>query len=601
VVSTDQTPEPESAPGNRASDTPETTQAPDAPGTSAASGSPGPPHTPDAAATPGATCEAPEPGEASHARVESGTLRPRRSALLAVSVAVAVLLAGGGGAYWASTAWDSGGGDGGRAAGPGNPPPLRLDGYVRGGPVNGNGIAPGEPNPYGTRYRADGPLPDGPDSAPVYRPRGEVTRAQAEQLAKALGVPGAPRLAQEAWRFGLPRDGSGPALEVGRKAPGTWSYVRYGRGGVADCYKPPVKGPKAGEDTTAPSPSVSSSPAARCPSPGGLPRGGNSGPGGDGTGPVSEEKAKKAAAPVLNGIGLSDAKLDASQTIGAVRVVNANPVLDGLPTYGWQTGLQIGSDGRVVAGTGQLAQLKKGPGYPVLSAEETLRALNNAGRGRPAGIGGCASPVPLSGATGAEEPAGGTAETLPCANPKTVTPKPVPVHDAVFGLAVHSVDGRQALVPSWMFEVGQPGAKGTQSTFTVTYPAVRPQYIAPPSPGGEPGRGTGDQPGSGSAAPDRPATSVPVESYRADGRTLILRFWGGVCTDYSASAAVYPRTVRVRITGKDKKPGQVCIKIAKLFEKKVHLSQPLDGRTVVDATTGRAVPRRAGTPEPSTH
>ena len=44
------------------------------------------------------------------------------------------------------------------------------------------------------------------------------------------------------------------------------------------------------------------------------------------------------------------------------------------------------------------------------------------------------------------------------------------------------------------------------------------------------------------------------------------------------------------VTGKDKRPHQVCVKIAKEFTRSVTLDKPLDGRKVVDAGTGEPVP-----------
>ncbi|MGP3924045.1 hypothetical protein [Streptomyces sp. 8N616] len=538
--------------------------------------------------TDGTPKSTPDPDRPTH-----GTPWRRRPTLVAVSVAAAVLLAGGGGAYWASTA--SEGGDGTPAAGQGEPPPLELDGYARGEAGDGPGIAPGEPDPQGARYRATGELPDGPDSAPVYRAQDGVTRAQAEKLAKALGVSGAPRLVDDTWKFGLTRDASGPTLDVSKKAPGTWTYVRYGKGGGPECAEPPMSAPQNGEGDGS-----SASRPTGCATPDG-PDGADGSGGGDGAGPVSQEKAKKAAEPVLDGIGLSEAKLDASRTIGAVRIVNANPVYGELPSYGWQTGLQVGSDGQVVGGSGHLTELKKGPDYPVLGAADTLKLLNKASGGGKVGIGGCASAVPHDGREPGGEP--GEAHTLPCAAPDQAQqePKPLKVRDAVFGLAIHFVAGQQALVPSWMFEVEQPSAKGKQSTYTVTHPAVQEKYIAqaaPQSPGG-PGTG-GDEPTAQPAEPGKPGkpgagTPVHVDSYSADDGTLTVRFWGGVCSDYSASADTSsPGTVKVQVTGKEKKPGQVCIKIAKLFEKKVTLDKPLGDRKVVDAATGKAVQKGTG-------
>ncbi|CAM5731308.1 hypothetical protein SHIRM173S_04616 [Streptomyces hirsutus] len=104
---------------------------------------------------------------------------------------------GAAGAYLAASAvGGSGGGTTPGANGDGTPPPLTLDAYAEGG---AHGIAPGEPNPYGATYRADGPLPEEPGSAPVYRARGQITEAQVAGLAKALGVDGKPVAEGEAW------------------------------------------------------------------------------------------------------------------------------------------------------------------------------------------------------------------------------------------------------------------------------------------------------------------------------------------------------------------------------------------------------------------
>ncbi|MGP3984376.1 hypothetical protein [Streptomyces sp. KR80] len=547
-MSSDHTPEPEGTPDDRV---------PGAAETADASGAPDTPET--------------------HV-----TAPRRRSTLIAASVAAAVLLAGGGGAYWASTASGDGTGNGSPAAGQGDPPPLRLDGYGRGDGKNGPGIAPGEPDPSGARYRADGPLPDGPDAAAVHRVQGEVTRAQAERLAKALDVQGAPRLVQETWKFGQTRDAAGPTLDIAKKAPGTWTYVRYGAGGGCTEPVPPPEGGKGdGASTSSP---------ARCPAPGEHPSAPDGGKGGDGTGPVSEERAKKAAAPVMKSIGLSDAKLAADQTIGALRIVNAEPVVDGLPTYGWQTGLQVGSDGQVVGGSGHLAELVAGPEYPVLGAEETLKELNKAGRPGKVGIGGCASPVPHKERDGGGEGSiAAEAGTLPCPPRNDAKPKPSTVRDAVFGLAVHFVAGRQALVPSWMFEVELPGATGSQNTYTVTHPAVHPKYLAQSAPGGEK---PGDEPTTEPGKPGGRVETQHIDGYSIDGRTLILHFWGGVCSDYSASADVSSGTVKAKVIGKEKKPGHACIKIAKRFQEKVTLDEPLGDRKVVDASSGKAVPKK---------
>ncbi|MFJ6927965.1 hypothetical protein ACIQUP_11760 [Streptomyces nigra] len=465
----------------------------------------------------------------------------RRSSAAVATVAAAVLLVGGGGAYLAANA--SGGSDGSAATGAGGstPPPLNLDGATDGG--GSPGIAPGEPNPYGVKYRAGGELPDGPGSAPVYRATGEVGADDVARLAEALGVDGTPVSRGETWHIGV-KDGSGPTLQVDKKASGAWTFQRFAAGtddcrGVAECSKAPSA--RAGD-------------------------------------PPAEDAAKKAAEPVLEAAGLDEAKLDTSQVMGAQRVVHAEPVVDGLPTYGWTTGVTVNAQGEVVGGSGLLESPEKGDTYPVLSAEKTLGLMNRtpAADGR-TGIGGCADPVPLKDSTAVHCEA---APDAPSKDTDTVT-----VEKAVFGLAAHAVDGRQALVPSWLFEVRAPEAR---DSFTVTHPAVDPEYLASSS--GEATDGPSPRP---SGPKDDPSASpvtrnVTVEGYKAEGRELTVTFTGGVCADYDVTASESGGAVTVRVT-ETTRPEKVCILIAKVFHRTVQLDEPLGDRKVV-GTDGQSVP-----------
>ncbi|MGW5474216.1 hypothetical protein [Streptomyces chartreusis] len=475
----------------------------------------------------------------------------RRSPAIIASVAAAVLLVGGGGAYLAANA--SGGSDGGTSSGaPGGetPPPLHLDGYTEAGGTGG--IAPGEPNPYGATYKAGGELPDGPGSAPVYRAGGEVGTAEVARLAEALGVDGTPVAQGETWRVGA-SDGAGPSLQVNKQAPGTWTFYRYSPG-TDNCRSTTV---------------CAKAPADRA---------------GD---PVSEDAAKKAAAPVLKAVGQDDAKLDAGQVMGDQRVVNADPVVGGLPTYGWTTGVTVNAQGEVVGGSGQLKAPVKTDTYPVLSAEKTLGLMNAAPKAdHRMGIGGCASPVPLKDRM--EAPCG--AEASMQASGSTGAPPEqdtITVEKAVFGLASHYVDARQALVPSWLFEVRTQGA---QDSFTVTYPAIDPKYLDSATPSQEPS----GQPSPRPTGPKDDSTASPVtrnvgvDAYKADDSKLTVAFTGGVCADYKVTASENGDEVTVRVT-ETSQPDEVCILIAKVFHKTVQLDKPLGDRKVV-GTDGQAVP-----------
>ncbi|MGW0829840.1 hypothetical protein [Streptomyces prunicolor] len=481
----------------------------------------------------------PEPDLPLHAHSpETDDPRPTRSRspLVIASVAAAVLLVGGGGAYLASSSSSSGGsgdGTGSAASGAdGTPPPLALDGYSAGGT---GGIAVGEPNPYGQTYRAAGTLPGGPKSAAVYSPEGTVTKDDVARLARALGVVGTPVAEGQYWKVGG-QDASGPSLQVNKTAPGMWTFSRYAPGtddctGTSNCRKDPAA------------------------------------PASD---PVSVAVAKKAAAPILKAVGQDDAKVDASQLMGAQRVVNAEPVIGGLPTHGWTTGLTVSAQGEVVGGSGQLAAPMKGDVYPVLSAQKTLDLMNAAPRtDHRMGIGGCASPVPLKDRL--EAPCGQSTDAASA----SATPASAAVEHAVFGLAVQSVDGEQALVPSWLFEVRQPGG---QDTFTVTYPAIDPKYLA---------SANTPTPTASSTATAKPH-DVKADGWSADGKSLTVAFTGGVCADYKASAVESSGEVTVTVTATPW-PDKICVMIAKVYHQTVQLKAPVGDRKVV-GPDGEAIP-----------
>ncbi|MEU3618335.1 hypothetical protein ABZ725_39340 [Streptomyces sp. NPDC006872] len=468
----------------------------------------------------------------------------RRSPVLVASVAAAVLLVGGGGAYLTSTSVNGSGGGGsgsGAPSGDSTPAALLLDDYSggTGTPEGGtSGIAPGEPNPYGVTYSAAGTLPEGPGSAPVYWAKGEVTKDEVAGLAKALGVEGTPVVDGEAWKVGAGNDGSGPVLRVNRQAPGMWTFTRYAPG-TDNCSGGTVK--------CTPTPAT---------------------PAGD---PVSEAAAKKAAAPVLKAVGQDEAKVDASQVMGAQRVVNADPVIGGLPTYGWTTGISVGAQGEIVGGNGQLEAPAKGDTYPLLSAQEALDALNMAsGSDHRMGIGGCATPVPTKDRL--ESPCGASTTTTTQTQTSAQT---ATVEDAVLGLAPHNSGGQQVLVPSWLFDVK---AAGTAAGYTVTQPAVEPAYLksaATPTPAPTP---------TGTSA----TRDVQVGGYTVEGDTLTVSFYGGVCADYKAKAVESGDEVKVTVT-ETPWPDKVCIMIAKEYHQSVQLDESLGSRKVV-GSDGKAIP-----------
>ncbi|MGI5140614.1 hypothetical protein [Streptomyces sp. CA-106110] len=474
--------------------------------------------------------------------------RRRRSPAVVASVVAAVLLVGGGGAYLAATA---SGGTGGSASpgGDGAPPTLALDGLSEGDGTSG--IAVGEPNPYGTTYTARGELPDGPESAPVYWAKGAVTRAEVARLAGALDLSGTPKLVAGAWTVGAAKDDSGPLLRVAGQAPGTWTFSRYAAGSDNLCKS-----------------------VTTCSSRQDIP------------GPVSEAAAKQAAAPVLKALGQEDARLDAHQLMGSVRVVNADPKVGGLPTYGWSTGIQVAADGQVTGGSGNLSAPVKGADYPVVGAKKTLDLMNGAttSYGRK-GIGGCASPVPLK-----------DRDEAPCKAPTGMPERSsATVRDAVFGLAAHSMAGKPVLVPSWLFTV-RPA--GTGDDFTVTRAAVDPRYLSAPQPPGQPRETPSPRPSApGDEPTSAPATrDVKVMGYTAEGQDLTITYEGGVCGDYAAAVSESSGKVTVTVT-ETPWQGKVCIMIAKIYHDTLRLKAPLGDREVV-GSDGRPIPKETASTLP---
>ncbi|MEW2271226.1 hypothetical protein [Streptomyces griseofuscus] len=450
---------------------------------------------------------------------EAGRSR-RRSRAVVLSALAAVLLIGGGGAYVAASD-----GPGGRtaptAADSTTPPPLALD--------DGS-------DPYGAHYVAQGALPRGPGSASVYGAGAEVRVDQVLRLAKALGVSGTPVAEGHGWRIGG-KDGSGPTLQVNRDAPGSWTFSRYAPG-TDDCKKGPLCA---------------------------------TGPVGPTGAPVSAAVAGKAAAPVLRAAGLAGARTDAGQVMGKQRVVTADPVVGELPTTGWATGLTISGQGEVVGGHGLLSTPAKGATYPVLDAEKTLALMNAAPKGdHRMGPGGCADPGRFA-----------TRLDGPCGQASPAPAGTVTVDRAVFGLAAHSVGGRQTLVPSWLFE--------TRDSGTVSYPAIDPRYLtssAPSAPSAPPASPTAG-----------PGNSVKVTGYTADDRKLTVSFYGGLCADYAVAARESATRVTVTVT-EHRQEGKICPMIAKEFTRTVRLKAPVDGRAVVGADATRIPQAKQGASRP---
>ncbi|GAA2600344.1 hypothetical protein [Streptomyces axinellae] len=521
------------------------------------------------------TDQSPEPED------RPGLLSRRRRPVV-LSVAAAVLLAGGGGAYWASTAAS----DSGDSDAAGGPPKLSLDGEAASASQS-RGIAAGEP--MGPRaYRAEGKLPKGPDKAAVRHTGHRVTKAEMAELAKSLKIKGSPKVTDGRWQVGGEKPGKSPKLSAERGASGgAWTYM-----GVNAV-------PLDTEVDSAPSPSGK---------------------------PVSEKKAKDAVRPVLKALDLQDASLKAGAAVGGTRTVTVSPKVDGLPTQGWDSTFVVGTDGKITRAQGNWNETRAGTEYPVLSASATLDEMNKASQSS-----GGHGPRPSC----AKESRDGADDCVPAKDgdddhagedgehDKTDQQKgsrgskdggggePAKVSGADFGLSLERSHGKPVLVPAWVFDVQRPGGGGN---LEATHPAVEPRFLKstprsedPAAPGHgapQPAPSQTERPGS----PPAPAPSSgegdvgtgggkggtqAAESYKAEGRTLTVRFWGGVCHDYTAKAEESGSSVKVTVEPEEKKGDKkVCVKIAKRQSVEVRLDKALGDRKVVDGRDGHKLPRK---------
>ncbi|NYI07018.1 hypothetical protein [Allostreptomyces psammosilenae] len=298
------------------------------------------------------------PGTVAVAERAPGRSRARRLALpLGAAVAAMVVAAVGGGLF---------------ASGPdaGAPEPLRLAGVsAAAGAVPGTAEGAARDaagQPASAPFEAAVELPDGPGSAAVHRPAGEVDRADVVRLAEALGVSGEPAERDGVWRVG---EEGGARLVVGEGGEGLWSYDRAGDPAEVD------------PDGSSPDDPVSA-PARQGPGAGGgsEPDAGTDVGADVGAAPAAppdaaldEDAAEELVRPVVDALG--GAGRIGHFPGGPLHQVTFDPEVAGLPTSGWQTVFTLDAEG-IVAASGQLADLAAGDEYPVVDAEEALRRLN---------------------------------------------------------------------------------------------------------------------------------------------------------------------------------------------------------------------------------
>ncbi|MDT0310477.1 hypothetical protein RM780_26530 [Streptomyces sp. DSM 44917] len=536
------------------------------------------------------TPETPEvPGEAASPGPqdpERGAGRRRWALVTAVAVAVAAI---GGGVYAVA-------GPGGGGASPAAAEELVLEGPVVAPLGDGSAEEAQLADVAGwSELRLTGEVPAAPERAGV-RGLGEVSRERAQELAAALGLPGEVAGGSDGGWTVASEDAV--SLTVQREAPGHWSY-----GGMAYSELEPAPdgggagaapGSEGGGDSAGapadgttyelavpdgPDGSVSSEDAER--------------PDADGREAPSEEEARAAAGPVLEALGLEGdrAEVTVVATGGAERVVRATPVVDGLPAHGLETELYVGPGGRVTGAWGALARPDEGEDAEVtLTAEEALAEYN---------AWAAAGPRPEPAIACVPE------EVADCPLPAPLLPLEV---TAGFGLELHHADGEAVLVPSWLFlPAGDAGT--SRARYVAGHPAVPFRYEEPGADGDpgadDPRSAPAELPDSGpadareegeegggteEAAPEgAQRTGWSVAPYDPEDRTLTVRFYGGVCETYEATARETADAVHLGVETAGSDPGEVCILIAQEQTAEVELEEPVGDRELLDPA-GEAIP-----------
>lgn len=469
-------------------------------------------------------------------------------------------------------------------------PVLRIGSVSASARSGAPDLASGASNSPGTdSFTVRGTLPTGPGSAAVHHyGDGRAEESAVRTLAVAFGIAAVPTRHDYGWEVtdsaGVlhVRDGSGLEWTFSRSLEECATYLvdidHAGSGGsaISSCTRA----------VAADSPGVVATPSA----------GSGSGSGGSDPTPVdptpapaptkpapSSDAALTAAEPILAALGIA-AEPRVLPAWSSWRTVMVDPTVAGLPTVGIATTIDVDTTG-VIGAMGRLESPTAGPEYPILTAAAALERLNSAPRPLPA----IACPETKDG---------------PSACPG-VDLRPAVITGATLGLTL-SFDGADPiLVPAWLYTV---------DGWTDLMPAiaVEDRYLGEPTPGPDPSTGSGggsSNPGSAGSEPDGPvATPIPpVEpapgasgptspqsesavtavAVAADGRTLYLTGWGGVCATYAGRAIESSTKVRVSIVATPTiGPDQACIELAKEIEGEVRLRSALGDRSVVDAATG---------------
>ncbi len=300
---------------------------------------------------------------------------------------------------------------------------------------------------------------------------------------------------------------------------------------------------------------------------------------------VSDATALAAATPVIKAAHLDGTPFVAPWG-GSPATVLIDPTIVDLPTSGVQTSISVDDKG-VVNGYGRIGNPVELAQYPVISAVEALKSLND----MPRPMIDIACPV--------ENNINPSVSAAPVPLPSCGAPAPMVFSDVAFGLQLQWDGAKTILVPAWLFT-----PKGsTSSADIIGSVAVAPAYIAEPTPIPVPSMSTMPMPVPGSSGGGAVASAGTASSGAATGsggtatqsatsytdngdQTLTLHFWGGDCSTYAAVAKESEKDVVVFITDTPTNPGGMCDAMAKATDVVLKLSAPLGSRHVIDGPSG---------------
>jgi hypothetical protein len=302
-------------------------------------------------------------------------------------------------------------------------------------------------------YVATSALPTRLTQADVWTwPAGPSTSSDVRKLATALGLDGDPQRVADGWQLGTPDamvrvydDPGWPWSYTTSKTAAWWADMTCTRSGIFGpyftCNNTPPTAPPSPTGSPSLEPTISAPDADQAPS---------------------------IAQPLLTALGVTGPVSLSSIGSDGTTTVDVPPSLQGMPTKGFQTWIEVDLAG-VVAAAGWLGTPKPGDAYPLISAAQAFDLSN----GWTGGV--CAAAAPML--------ASSAPPTSAFPMPSCQAPHPANVTGAVLGLDLEWQNEQPILVPAWFFTVeGTDGPVLGTVAIDRTYLAGPPSYSSPPTP-----------------------------------------------------------------------------------------------------------------------